>query len=1047
MRSLAWGTMPFACPGSYGNALSADDVEDRPGMSAFVNLFRSLSRDENEKGDQFEFVTKHLLMHSPVHASLFKQVFLWDEWPYRDGPDVGVDLVGELSDGSGFCAIQAKAYDPSYSIRKEDLDSFISASPPSRFCCRLLVATTNRIGPNATRVLRAHPNTAVVLRSHIDALPLSWPATIDALLRGVLPQRQPLPTPYEYQRTATSAVVSSLGVGGRGQLIMPCGTGKTLLAYWIQKELNSTRVLFTAPALSLIRKTLATWAFLEGTLPPWMVVCSDESVAKNIALDPYLSQQNEFLCDLTVPVTTDMERIRAFMKANGRCWVFSTYQSISAVAEAMADPDVDAFSLAICDEAHRLVGSPTHSYGAVLSDAMIACSRRLFMTATPRTYRRLITASQSNGGTGFRDMADVRTFGESLHRVGLAEAVEKGWLADYRVLVLVADEGDADALLGRGGNFLSSGGAPLGRHAIAVALATLKAMESTGVRRLISFHSSIKKAKEFHDALKELYGHGDALPTEKLIIRHVHGGMSAARREEVLEGFSKIGSDARMIVTNARCLGEGVDVPSLDAVVFADPKNSYVEIVQAVGRAIRPSAGKTTATVVVPVIVRRAPGQEGDVDLKSSAFKFVWQVLSAIRSHDTRLGDEIDAYAREYARTGEVSGLPKRLSILNISPIPLDPVQLNLAFSARLYEAVALSDMYALGKAEKYAGLNGSIRGIPATAVIDGFGVGMWVARQRWKLRRERLDPAIKQRLDAIGMVWDVFGEQWQDIYDQLKDWIRTESGRSAGNVSQDVEFGSVNACKWLQWQRHCYRTGKLSQQRIQMLEEIGFIWAPHDAKWQTAIEACEEWCELHGDLSSIGSNTTLGDYPIGTFIAHQRVFFKRRELSTERVRQLEAMGIVWDRKDVTWLRNFRACEHYVAHVGPINDVNANGPPYKQLAIGRWLHHQRQLRKNGRLREDRKKLLDGLGISWTPKKLRKHVKGREERQSTQWLQMLALCDEFIAAHPGQRIKNDTMFKGKKIGHWLRNHLHWLRKGKLPADRAALLESRSGLFRC
>ena len=973
-------------------------------------------------------------------------MFLWDEWPLRDGPDIGIDLVAEMSDDTGLCAIQAKAYDPSYSIKKEDIDSFIAASSPERYKYRLLVATTNRIGAHASRTLQSHSNISLLLRSHIESTPLTWPSTFEELAKGLLPSPRAALKPFDFQTTAVTQTVASLGSkDNRGQLIMPCGTGKTLMAYWILHGLSAQRVLFAAPALSLLRKTLTTWAYQQGHLPAWLAVCSDESIAKGVSSDPTLSSSAEHIYDLSVPVTTAPDRIRAFLSANTDCWVFSTYHSLPAIADAFAAGTAAPFDLAICDEAHRLVGVPTATFGSVLEDARIPCEKRLFMTATAKTYRRALGNKASHIGTRSRDMSDRLVFGDVIHRVGLPEAIEKQWLTDYQVLVLVTDDSGTNSLLSTTTTLVGSRGQPLGRHALAVALATLKAIDTVGIRKIVSFHGSIKKARDFHDALKELHLRVNPSGPSDLIVRHVHGGMSAARREEVLNGFSKLGNDACMIVTNARCLGEGVDIPTLDGIVFADPKNSHIEIVQAVGRVIRASKDKTIATIVIPVVLPARGINDVNEAVQASAFRYVWQVLSAIRSHDSRLGEEIDACAQEYARTGHNSGLPKRLAILNVSQKPLDAASLAAAVSARIYEAVALSDIFGLGKAEKYAALHGTLRGIKTEVVVDDFDLGWWIVRQRGMLRDNSIEPTIKQKLDELGIVWDPLGERWATAYASLQAWIQADDGRTAAQIPNDLTLDGVKISIWLRLQRSEYRHKNLSQERIACLESIGIEWEPHDAKWQRAVDACRQWCEQDRDLSSVINNALVDDYPLGTFISHQRVFYKKGMIPPERIKQLEEFGMVWDKKDAKWTIVFRACQHYVAHVDPISQVNANGPPYRNLAIGRWLHHQRQLAKKRLLRDDRRALLDSIGMNWAPGRTKiRPAKLRDEFAA--WQLMLSICDEFVAAHPGHSIKVTTTYKGKRIGAWVRNNLHALRKGQLALERAALLAPRVSSYR-
>jgi superfamily II DNA or RNA helicase len=1013
-------------------------------MTSFSNLLETLSQDSTVKGRQFERVAQHLLIRAPLYASLFRKVFLWQEWPLRDGRDVGVDLVAELADGSGLCAVQAKAYDPRYSIKKEDIDSFISASPPDRFSQRLLIATTNRVGPNASRTLSQHTNTAILLRSHIDALALAWPLTYDELIDGVLPSGDLRLKPYSFQQQAVSKCALALQHGGRAQLIMPCGTGKTLMGYWAAEHLSANRVIYAAPALSLVRRTLTTWANQRVNMPPWLVVCSDDTVGHGITADRPTGGTAEHLYELSVPVTTDPHRIATFLDTHDTYWLFATYHSTPVIAEALARLSNPRFDLAICDEAHRLVGASMLTFGSALDDSRVPCNRRLFLTATPKTYRRTRGKRARSAGISSKDMTDQGLYGSVAHRLGLAEAIDNGWLSDYQILVLVASDTETAGQLAPSVRLIGSRGQHIGHRTVAVATATIKAIQATGARRLVSFHGSNLKARNFHDALVELWPNRPNSDDAHLIVRNVHGGLSAARREEILHGFEELGEANRMIVTNARCLGEGVDVPTLDAIIFADPKNSYVEIVQAIGRAIRRSNNKGIATVVVPVVIPEGAHQNPTDAVSASAFRFVWQVLSAIRSHDTRLGDDIDAYAREYAKTGAVRGLPNRLSLLNACNMPLDATAFLKAFSTRLYESVAVADMYGLAKAEKYAEQFGSLQSITKHTVIDDFELGWWIVRQRVAFRSKTISPDVQQRLDELGVVWDAHEHRWHAMYQRFCKWIAEDPKRTGADIPTRLIVDGKNVSAWLRVQRSLYRENVLPPDKARLLEAIGVEWSPHDARWQEAILACRKWNEGDRDLSSVVNDSVIDSYPLGVFVSHQRVFYKKGVLSPERIAELESLGMAWDKKDANWFAKYRACQHYIAHVGPISQVNANGPSYRGQAIGRWLHHQRQLHKKGLLEPARKRLLDEIGVVWKPGR----AKARESRKSFEhvaWKAMLLLCEEYVATNDGCRLVATTVFRGKQIGGWLRNNLYALRKGKLEPERVKLLKAKLHLF--
>jgi predicted helicase len=247
-------------------------------MGALGDLLRRLDPDPNRRGKQFEHICKWFLTHNPVHAALLRpdRVWLWDEWPGQWGPDDGIDLVAEAKDGD-LWAIQAKAYDLTTSITKADVDSFLSASGRPQFSFRLLIATTDLVGPKATSTIGGQEKQAQVLgRAELEEFDIEWPDSPDDLRSPQPPPSEPRP----YQREAIDHVVSAFDRTDRGQLIMACGTGKTLTGLFIKEELAAERTLVLVPSLSLLGQTVRQWSANKTVDFEPLPVCSDRTVAE-----------------------------------------------------------------------------------------------------------------------------------------------------------------------------------------------------------------------------------------------------------------------------------------------------------------------------------------------------------------------------------------------------------------------------------------------------------------------------------------------------------------------------------------------------------------------------------------------------------------------------------------------------------------------------------------------------------------------------------------------------------------------------------------------
>lgn len=648
-----------------------------------------------ERGTKFEQLMVRYFALDPLLAQEYDQVCRWIDWDGRDGKaDTGIDLVARSARSGEYTAIQCKFYEPTTTLAKGDIDSFFTASGKKPFANRIIISTTDRWSSHAEAALEdqilpvQRIGLAEIAESPID-WDLAWPqGELQVELTGTTPH-DPLP----HQAEAVEKVLAGFAGSDRGKLIMACGTGKTFTALAIAERLaagngGSARILFAVPSISLLSQTLREWSAHTRLDLRAFAVCSDTKVSR--------AAEDISAHDVAIPVTTTpqtlVEKMAHRKRAKGLTVVFTTYQSLPVVAEAQ-QPDefgrrVDRFDLVICDEAHRTTGvtlaeGDASNFVRVHDADWLQADRRLYMTATPRLFDESTKAKAEEHSAELTSMDDEATYGPEFHRLSFGEAVDRGLLTDYKVLVLTVDEELVAAPLQR--QFAGGGGELRLDDASKIVgcwngLAKRAGRSPDGggfapgappMRRAVAFAQDIASSKQVADlfprvvdAYRELLtgaeDDGAAVDGTNLDLRcavhHVDGTMNAlARNAELTWLKAPIPEGECRILTNARCLSEGVDVPALDAVLFLHPRNSVVDVVQSVGRVMRRSPGKDYGYIVLPVAVPAgvSPAQALSDNRR---FKVVWQVLNALRAHDDRFNAMVNSIALNATEPGAEQG-------------------------------------------------------------------------------------------------------------------------------------------------------------------------------------------------------------------------------------------------------------------------------------------------------------------------------------------------------------------------------------------------------
>lgn len=980
-------------------------------------LLAQLDPDPSKRGQEFERLCAWYLRNAPEYRRKFRQLWLWSQWPGAWAADAGIDLVAEEHDGS-LWAIQAKAYDPAYAIKKADVDSFLSESNRPQFSYRLLIATTDHLGPTARRTLDSQREpVGYLLRSQLELAPVAWPKSPNDLR----PRRPARKKPFPHVREAVRATARAFeGGAGRGQLIMACGTGKTLAALWIAERLDSQRTLVLVPSLSLLAQTLREWSANASEPFDYLAVCSDETVAK----------QDEFVAsaaELGLPVTTDPDRIAAFLRRRGRRVVFATYQSSPQVAAAYAGK-TPHFDLAVADEAHRCTGRTSSEFATILDSEQIKAKRRLFMTATPRYYTPRVRREAGQLDVEVASMDDEAVFGPVLHRLTFGEGIERNLLSDYQVVVVGVDDETYRTYAERGEFVTRDGKKVTDARTLAGQIGLAKTMRKYGLHRVISFHGRVKAAREFCAEMLDVVAWmpSRARPAGPLWSEHVSGAMTSGHRDRLLLRFRNLAPNERGILSNARCLGEGVDVPSIDGVAFIDPRRSTLDIIQAVGRAIRKAPGKKVGTIVIPVFVEVDADPEEALD--TSAFRHVWDVLKALRAHDEQLAEELDELRRRLGARRAPPGRPGRVKL--DLPIAVG-IEFATAFDARLVEQTTVSWEFWFGLLQRFVSEHGNAL-VPALyRTENGFRLGQWVNVQRTWYSEGRFPAERATRLNGVeGWVWDAREAKWVEGFDRLRRFATRNGHLRVPQTYADEDAYRLGA--WVAWQRTLRRQGRQSDARARLLEALpGWIWGQDlDADWNLGLDHLRRYARINGD-TLVPITYTVDGLNLGGWVRRQRWSYTRGDLTPERGRELARVPHwVWDPFAARWDRGFSALQEFVKREGHARVASKHLEP-DGFGLGKWVNRQRSAYATDDLDPERARRL-GAVRGW--------VWNERERQ---WETGFAHLCTFVGLNKHSGVPAKHRQDGFNLGTWLGHQRDRYRRGTLDPQKCARLEALPG----
>lgn len=911
------------------------------GLNTFAEFEARITALPNnkERGDAFEVFAEAYLATQKINKA-------HEVWPFESipreqrrllaldtGRDMGVDGTYQTHGGE-LRAYQVKFRSNRSALTWDELSTFMGLT--DQVSQRVLFTNCEAL----PSLMQDRSDFSAIRGSDLDRLvPEDFEAMRWWMHTGTVkyPHKQPKP----HQKEALAAISSNFNDNDRATIVMACGTGKSLVGLWVAEQNGYRNVLVLLPSLALVRQLLHDWLHeTSWEKLDYLCVCSDPSVAKGV--DDLIVHQ----ADLDFLVTTESAKVSKFIsnQFDGVKVIFSTYQSAHIVAEGMpigADGERKPFDLAIFDEAHKTASRGGTQFSFALTDENLPIHKRLFFTATPRHYD--IRKKDKEGDNALVYSMDNReVYGQIAHTLSFAEAARRGIICDYKVVISVVTSEMLDDYVLKHGEVIVAGDAVKARQ-VALQIGLKKAVEKYGVSRIFTFHGSVQAAKSFTSNDSEgILQHLDGFQTF-----HVNGAMPTARREDYMKAFRQAD---RAVMSNARCLTEGVDVPAVDMVSFMSPRKSKVDIVQATGRAMRNSPGKQLGYVMVPLFLEMINDETIEEALHRTDFSDVWNVLSAMKEQDDVLIDIIRQMREDRGRTGgyDETRLKERVEVLG-PVVSLEVISESIATQCVERLGVTWDERY--GELMAYKERFGDCR-VPYKWPTNP-QLGTWVVVQRRTKKTGELSEERIFRLDRIEFQWDAFDAYWEEKYTDL--------------LKYKEEYGDCNIptrwsenrqlATWADGQRQARKNGILETARIERLDAIGFTWDLHEQYWDKMFMELLEFKKANGNCAV--TDKWIKDRPLSTWVGNQRR--KKAQLTKEQIRRLDEIGFIWTPKDTFWAEMF---EKLVAYKTTHGHCNVPQEWVEDKKLGNWVFNQRRAKRKGWLDEQRTTKLEKIGFLW-----------------------------------------------------------------------------------
>ena len=912
--------------GVFDNLVSFSDLEAR------INLVG----EEKDRGDIFEIFIEGYLATQAItqHARhwVVGQIPVTIREQYNLPNDgTGIDGVFETHDGT------VVAYQVKY--RQRSHLTFAEVAPflgiTERFTDRVIFTNARSISHTAEARTRWYSG------EMFAGLSTASLHQIEAWLK-----QQPVPTiratpDPRHQVQALADIAATFADHDRATVVMACGTGKTLVALWAAEQAQPKTVLVLVPSLALLQQTLQEWSKHTSWASrfSYLCVCSDASVDKGVdAL--HLDSR-----DVGFRVDTDPDIVRAFLSRTTHDIrvVFATYHSTAVVAQGAKG--LAPFDLGIFDEAHKTTGRGSTVFSAALSDDTVSIRKRLFLTATPRHLD--IRKRDADGEFHVQSMDDEKVYGPRAHTLSFGDAARQGIICGYKVVISLIDKQQVDDFTRKNGITLVLGD-EVGARWVANLIALEQAVTKVRATKIITFHSLVSAAQEFASSGargvgQHLAGYG---------VWHVNGEQNSSDRSDTVRAFADA---AAGLITNARCLTEGVDIPAVDMVAFIDPRQSKVDITQAVGRAMRKPRGATTKTrgyVLVPLFAGMSNESVAEA-ITAEKFDAVADVLNSLQEHDADLVDIIREL-REDKGQGKPVRSQRLLEKLEVIGPEVGYDQLVASISVQVRDRLGISWDEWYGRLVSYKATEDHCLVPKAFKTSDNYKLGSWVSVQR---TNAELSTERRARLTDIGFVWEPHEEQWEAGFSALSEFYTREDHclvPKAFNTSDGYKLGI-----WVGTQR---ANTDLSTEKRDRLTAIGFIWDPFAEQWEAGFAALSEFYTREKHCRVPATFKTSDGFKLGFWVSNQRN--RNADLSPEIRDRLTAIGFIWDALAEQWKAGFSALSEFYTRENhcrvPRHFKTSDG--YK---LGVWVSN---LRRNAKLSPEKRDRLDAIGFAFSIRK-------------------------------------------------------------------------------
>jgi len=859
------------------------------------------SKKSTQAGKIFELFTKYYFLTEPTQKINYKNVWLYNEVPPSildklklPNKDYGIDLI--LQDThDNFAAVQCKFKNDETLELNWTKDKLGNAFGLAKNCDRLIIFTNASSVTNVAKKL-----TSSYEQICYDSLSEISPDTFNDLLEvanGNSPKPHQKKKPKEHQVKAINSVINHLKENDRCQLILPCGAGKTLTALWIKEEIKAIKTLVLVPSLALLRQIKNDWNAQRNIEFDYVCVCSEKDIDNEkedtVEVKPY---------EIGGPLETKPKNLVSYLKQEVNTVIFSTYQSIDLVSKAIKLIRNWKFDLIICDEAHRTFGSAAkNTFTIIHNNKKVPSKKRIYMTATPKVASKSLKLKLGQDYELLCDMGREDIFGREAFRMSFAEAIDKGILCQYKIIGVGVSDKEVKKFID---NRQYTGEATA--TDIAHNFALNHVMEKYNAFHALSFHSRVKWAKEFSERHSKFF--------HKVFTRHLEGKDPTAFRNKVLKEFRNSNAG---VVSNARCLSEGVDVPTIDLIYFCDPKTSKIDIVQSAGRALRidPSGKKKEGFIVVPLFHHIDEDIEKELS-KNEVFNHLVSVIRSLCEHDERLMAEINGIA-----TGKGKKQTNRIEITSIGEEDERIIKI-VGFEKKIQQSLfteiidRTKDNWELYFQQFKEYVEKNCTPYISKANSETKELGMWCSWQRTNKAKGTLSEDKIKRLTAAGFSWSPSDEKWEKKFNLYIQFIKrfNKTNITVKDIEQYPEYYELHF--WFVMQKKLYwkNQGKYPKERYERLLKEGFDFNKNevDKKWVDNLQKLKEFKIKHGHCNPSQVAKDPSEKKLGVFLNAQRVLYKGRlihgrfiKLSDEKIELLNDVGISWNTKDDDWEKAF----------------------------------------------------------------------------------------------------------------------------------------------